>query len=98
MCARVRERSTFPGIYENFPGYRDGNQFSGIIIPGNSVGIGMRCKVHRASGSGRGKPSAIMHIALFACRSIYIYLSNAVLSGNRHFIFQVAKFCSRWYR
>ena len=24
-------------------------------------------KVHRASGSGRGKPSAIMHIGFFAC-------------------------------
>ena len=24
-------------------------------------------KVHRASGSGRGRPSAIMHIGFFAC-------------------------------
>ena len=23
--------------------------------------------VHRASGSGRGKPSAIMHVGFFAC-------------------------------
>ena len=38
-------------------------------------------KVHRASGSGRSKSSAIMHIGFFTCFH-GIYLSNAVVSGK----------------
>ena len=50
-------------------------------------------KVHRASGSGLGKPSAIMHIGFFA----YFYrislecsrfLSNVVVSGKSPFYFR----------
>ena len=42
-------------------------------------------KVHGASGSGRGKPSAIVHIGFFAF--ITAYLSNAVVSGKSPFYF-----------
>ena len=39
-------------------------------------------KVHRASGSGRGKPSAIMHIGFFACfHGVYLERSRFRKNG-----------------
>ena len=43
-------------------------------------------KVHRASGSSRGKPSVIMHIGFFAC-SWHISWTQS-FQENHHFLFQ----------